>query len=82
MQGWFDEGIAEYFGAVQVDKEVNIGGDPELQPEWHEDIFDMVRRDPNVPQSLTQLASSPVWIGMTDLFTMKHDSSGPERGFT
>ena len=80
VQGWFDEGIAEYFGAVQVDKEVNIGGDPELQPEWHEDIFDMVRRDPNVPQSLTQLASSPVWIGMTDLFTMKHDSSGRNEG--
>lgn len=80
VQGWFDEGMAEYFGAVQVDKEVNIGGDPELAPEWHEDIFDMVRRDPNVPQSLTQLASSPVWIGMTDLFTMKHDSSGRNEG--
>ena len=80
VQGWFDEGMAEYFGAVQVDKEVNIGGDPELAPEWHEDIFDMVRRDPNVPQSLTQMASSPVWISMTDLFTMKHDSSGRNEG--
>ncbi len=80
VQGWFDEGIAEYFGAVQVDKEVNIGGDPELAPEWHEDIFDTVRRDPNVPQSLTQLGSSPVWISMTDLFTMKHDSSGRNEG--
>ena len=59
VQGWFDEGMAEYFGAVQIDKEVNIGGDPELAPEWHEDIFDTVRRDPNVPQSLTQLGSSP-----------------------
>ena len=80
VQGWFDEGLAEYFGAVQVDKEVNIGGDPELAPEWHEDIFDTMRRDPNVPQSLTQLASSPVWISMTDLFTMKHDSSGKNEG--
>jgi tetratricopeptide (TPR) repeat protein len=80
VQGWFDEGMAEYFGAVQVDKEVNIGGDPELAPEWHEDIFDTVRRDPNVPQSLTQLGSSPVWISMTDLFTMKHDSSGRNEG--
>ena len=80
VQGWFDEGMAEYFGAVQVDKEVNIGGDPELAPEWHEDIFDTIRRDPNVPQSLTQLGSSPVWISMTDLFTMKHDSSGRNEG--
>jgi tetratricopeptide (TPR) repeat protein len=80
VQGWFDEGMAEYFGAVQVDKEVNIGGDPELAPEWHEDIFDTVRRDPNVPQSLTQLGSSPVWISMTDLFSMKHNSSGRNEG--
>lgn len=79
-QGWFDEGMAEYFGAVQIGKEVNIGGDPELAPEWHEDIFDTMRRDPNVPQSLTQLASSPVWISMTDLFTMKHDGSGLREG--
>ncbi len=81
VQGWFDEGMAEYFGAVQIDKEVNIGGDPELAPEWHEDVmFNAVRRDPNVPQSLTQMASSPVWISMQDLFTMKHDSSGRNEG--
>jgi tetratricopeptide (TPR) repeat protein len=80
VQGWFDEGLAEYFGSVQIDKEVNIGGDPELTPEWHEDIFDNMVRDPNTPQSLTQLASSPVWISMPDLFTMKHDSSGLREG--
>ncbi|MGH9642796.1 MAG: hypothetical protein ACRD3Q_10240, partial [Terriglobales bacterium] len=80
VQGWFDEGLAEYFGAVQIDKEVNIGGDPELAPEWHEDVFFNQARDPNVPQSLTQMASSPVWISMTDLFTMKHDSSGRKEG--
>ena len=80
VQGWFDEGMAEYFGAVQIDKEVNIGGDPELAPEWHEDIFEQMVRDPTTPQSLTQLASSPVWISMTDLFTMKHDGSGLREG--
>src|SRR5208337_3305840 len=79
-QGWFDEGMAEYFGAVQIGKEVNIGGDPELAPEWHEDIFDNVLRDPKTPQSLTQLVSSPVWISMVDLFTMKHDGSGVREG--
>ena len=79
-QGWFDEGLAEYFGAIQIGKQVEIGGDPELAPEWHEDAFDEMRRDPNVPQSLTQLVSSPVWLSMVDLFTMKHDGSGTREG--
>jgi len=79
-QGWFDEGLAEYFGSIYIGKQVEIGGDPELAPEWHEDIFDEMRRDPNVPQSLTQLVSSPVWLSMVDLFTMKHDGSGTREG--
>src|SRR5208283_4344445 len=57
-----------------------LGGDPELAPEWHEDVFDELRRDPNTPQSLTQLVSSPVWLSMVDLFTMKHDGSGTREG--
>jgi len=79
-QGWFDEGLAEYFGSIHIGKQVEIGADPELQPEWHEDVFDQLRRDPNVPQSLTQLMSSPVWLSMVDLFTMKHDGSGAREG--
>src|ERR1035438_2852744 len=81
VQGWFDEGMAEYFGSVQIgNKEINIGGDPELAPEWHEDVFENMRRDSSTPQSLTQLVSSPVWISMEDLFTMKHDGSGLREG--
>ena len=81
VQGWFDEGMAEYFGSIQIGgKGVDIGGDPELAPEWYEDAFEELRRDPNVPQSLTQLLSSPVWLSMTDLFTMKHDGSGVREG--
>jgi len=83
VQGWFDEGLAEYFGSIYIGKEVELGGDPELQSDWHEDAFDDLagmRRDPNVPQSLTQLVSSPVWLSMTDLFTMKHDESGTREG--
>jgi tetratricopeptide (TPR) repeat protein len=79
-QGWFDEGLAEYFGSIHIGKQVEIGADPELQPEWHEDIFDEMRRDAKAPQSLTQLLSSPVWLSMVDLFTMKHDSSGTREG--
>ncbi len=79
-QGWFDEGLAEYFSSIYIGKQVEIGGDPELLPEWHENAFDQMQRDPNVPQSLTQLVSSPVWIAMTDLFMMKHDGSGAREG--
>jgi tetratricopeptide (TPR) repeat protein len=78
--GWFDEGLAEYFGSIQIHRQVELGGDPELAAEWQEDIFDEMRRDPNVPQSLTQLASSPVWLSMVDLFNMKHDASGTREG--
>lgn len=82
-QGWFDEGLAEYFGSLQIGKQVDIGGDPELAPEWHEDAMETMEtlhHDSNVPQSLTQLVSSPVWLSMTDLFTMKHDGSGTLEG--
>src|SRR5580658_31872 len=82
-QGWFDEGLAEYFGSINIGKKVELGGDPELLPEWHEDVFDDMagmKRDPNIPQSLTQLVSSPVWLSMVDLFTMKHDESGTREG--
>ncbi len=83
VQSWFDEGLAEYFGSIYIGKEVELGGDPELQPEWHEDAFDDMagmRHDAAVPQSLTQLVSSPVWLSMTDLFTMKHDELGTHEG--
>jgi len=80
-QGWFDEGFAEYFGSLRVyNKGVDIGGDPELSSEWYEDAFEDLTRNANAPQSLTQLASSPVWLNMVDLFTMKHDGSGALEG--
>jgi len=80
-QGWFDEGLAEYFGSIRLDdKGVDLGADPELGPEWYEDAFENLTRNPNAPQSLTQLLSSPVWISMPDLFTMKHDGTGAHEG--
>ena len=80
-QGWFDEGFAEYFGSMRVDnKGVDIGGDPEMSSEWFEDAFENLNRNLNTPQSLTQLVSSPVWLNMVDLFSMKHDGSGAREG--
>jgi len=40
VQGWFDEGLAEYFGSIYIGKQVELGGDPELLAEWHEDALD------------------------------------------
>ena len=80
-QGWFDEGFAEYFGSLHIyNKGVDIGGDPEMSSEWYEDAFENLMRNANAPQSLTQLVSSPVWLNMVDLFTMKHDGSGSREG--
>src|SRR6202790_2222082 len=39
-QGWFDEGIAEYFRSIRVDnKQVEIGSDPELGASFSEDLL-------------------------------------------
>jgi tetratricopeptide (TPR) repeat protein len=77
-QGWFDEGLAEYFSSIRVDnKEVEIGGDPELQPSVKEDLVGN-QRDTHPAKSLTELLSAQVWLSLPDLFTMKHDPSRNE----
>jgi len=77
-QGWFDEGLAEYFSSIQVnDKEVEIGGDPELQPSVKEDLVgNQLETHPS--KSLTELLAAQVWLTLPDLFTMKHDPSRNE----
>ncbi|HUO14286.1 MAG TPA: hypothetical protein VMX38_04805 [Verrucomicrobiae bacterium] len=73
-QGWFDEGLAEYFGAIRLDnKQIELGGDPELQPTIKEDLVGN-QRDMHPPESLTELLGAQVWISLPDLFTMKHDT--------
>jgi hypothetical protein len=73
-QGWFDEGLAEYFSSIRVDnREVEIGGDPELQPAVSENLLG-VQRDTHPPQSLTELLGAQVWMSIPDLFGMKHES--------
>lgn len=73
-QGWFDEGLAEYFSSIRVDnKQVEIGGDPELRASTAQDLLQN-QVDTHPPKSLTELLSAQVWISMTDLFTMKHET--------
>jgi len=79
-QGWFDEGLAEYFSSIRIDnKQVEIGGDPELQPAVAEDLLGN-QHDTNPPKSLTELLGAQVWLSLPDLFTVKHDPSPRNEG--
>jgi hypothetical protein len=79
-QGWFDEGLAEYFSSIRLDdRRVEIGGDPELQPTIKEDLLGN-QHDTRPPQSLTELLGAQVWIAIPDLFAMKHDSLNYNEG--
>src|SRR5439155_2663765 len=79
-QGWFDEGLAEYFGSIRVDnKQVELGGDPELRPSVNQDLVGN-QRDAHPPKSLVELLGAEVWLPLPDLFTMKHDTSTRNQG--
>jgi tetratricopeptide (TPR) repeat protein len=74
-QGWFDEGLAEYFSSLRVDnKQVEIGGDPELHASVSPDLLQN-QQETHPPKSLTELLGAQVWLSIPDLFTMKHDTS-------
>jgi len=78
-QGWFDEGLAEYFSSIRVDdKQVEIGGDPDLAPSVNQDLGN--QRDTHPPKSLTELLGGGVWISLPDLFTMKRDTLNYHEG--
>ncbi len=73
-QGWFDEGLAEYFSSIRVDnKQVELGTDPELHPSATQDALGN-QGDKN-PQSFTELLGAQTWFSLPDLFAMKHDMS-------
>src|SRR5579864_2110046 len=79
-QGWFDEGLAEYFSSIRVDdRQVEIGGDPELRPSTKEDLLGN-QHQTNPPKSLTELLGTQTWISLPDLFSMKHDTSAYNEG--
>lgn len=76
VEGWFDEGIAEYFSSIRVDnKQVQIGGDPEMTTVFTQDLLQNQHEAHNPPKSLTELLGGQVWLALPDLLTMKHDTS-------
>jgi tetratricopeptide (TPR) repeat protein len=80
-QAWFDEGLAEYFSSIRLDnKQVELGGDPELLPSVNEDLLGN-RRDAHPPKSLAELlGGAQVWLSLPDLFAMKHDTTTHNQG--
>jgi len=76
VAGWFDEGLAEYFGSIRLDdRKYEIGGDPELHSRFTEDLLENQHEVRNPPKSLTELLGGQVWLALPDLLTMKHDTS-------
>ena len=74
-QGWFDEGLAEYFSSIRVDnRQIEIGGDPELKSSYSEDLLGN-QREAHPSKSLTELLGAQVWLSIPDLFTTRHDTS-------
>jgi hypothetical protein len=79
-QGWFDEGLAEYFSSIRIDnKQVELGSDPELLPSTTQDLLGN-QRDTHPPKSLVELLAAQVWLSLPDLFSMKHDTSTRNEG--
>lgn len=79
-QGWFDEGLAEYFSSIRLnDKEVELGADPELLPSATQNLLGN-QVDAHPAKSLTELLQAQVWLSLPDLFTMKHDTSARNEG--
>lgn len=78
---WFDEGFAEYFSSMRPDaKQVQIGADPELNLLWKEDLVGNQLEVRNVPKSLTELLTGPVWLSMPDLFDLRHSVTNYQEG--
>ncbi len=81
VEGWFDEGLAEYFSSIRVDdKHVEIGSDPELNSAFTQDLLGNQQEARNLPKSLTEFLSGQVWLALPDLLTMKHDTSSYNEG--
>src|ERR1700676_4404610 len=55
VERWSDEGFAEYFSSIRIDnKQVEIGGDPELSNVFTQDLLENQKEAQNPPKSLTE----------------------------
>ncbi len=81
VQGWFDEGLAEYFSSIRLDdKNYEIGSDPRLLEASRENSPGNLGRVNTPPKSFTELLSGEAWLALPDLLTMKHDTPAGDEG--
>jgi hypothetical protein len=74
-QGWFDEGLAEYFSSIRADnRQVEIGGDPEVGSPAAANLPGN-QGEARPLKSLTELLSTQAWLSIPELFTTKLDTS-------
>ena len=80
-QGWFDEGLADYFSSIRVDnKQFEIGSDPELNSAYTENAASNQTDARNAPKSLTELLNTQTWLSIPELFATKRDTSTYQEG--
>lgn len=66
-QGWFDQGLADYYSSIQIDsREVEIGGVPPVP---------YSPADKASSSSFTDTLSRQTWVSLPELFTAKYDSA-------
>jgi len=65
-QGWFDEGLAQYFSSVYLDDQnARIGGDPDAHPgALGAEV-----------QPLADLLNTSAWLRISDLLSQHHEST-------
>jgi tetratricopeptide (TPR) repeat protein len=79
-QGWFDEGLAEYFSSIRIDnRKVELGSDPALSAFSKNDLLGN-ERDSHPPKSFTELLGAQAWLPLPELFAMKRDPSAGSQG--
>ena len=77
-QPWFDDGLLGYFSSIRIDgRQVEIGGDPRLQPANFEGSG-ANQPDKSPAKPFTELLEAQDWMSLPDLFAVKHDASPNE----
>lgn len=75
-QAWFDEGLADYFGSIQVDDtQVRIGGDPVRTRSTNSN--NATSSNSSSTNSFTELLNTQPWISLPDLFAIKAKNDDP-----
>lgn len=76
-QGWFDEGLAEYFSSIRLDdRRIEIGGDPEFSVPANRGTDGQHEAG----KTFSDLLGVQTWMSLPDLFSMKHDASARNEG--